>query len=60
MNRKVAAIANPYAAGGRAGRLWPQMAQRLRKRLGDLTVRLTAPGGMRLRLHDSSSTTAMT
>jgi len=45
MNRKVAAIANPYAAGGRAGRLWPQMAQRLRKRLGDLTVRLTDSAG---------------
>lgn len=50
MNRKVAAIANPYAAGGRAGRLWPHMAQRLRERLGDLTVRLTDSAGHATRI----------
>lgn len=41
MSRKIAAIANPFAAGGRAGRRWPHLAQRLRARLCDLTVRLT-------------------
>ena len=50
MSRKVAAIANPYAAGGRAGRLWPHMAQRLRDRLGDLTVRLTDSAGHATRI----------
>lgn len=50
MNSKVAAIANPYAAGGRAGRLWPHMAQRLRDRLGDLTVRLTDSAGHATRI----------
>ncbi len=45
MNRKFAAIANPQAAGGRMGRLWPQLAERLRARLGDVTLRVTdSPG----------------
>ena len=45
MNRRIAAIANPYAASGRVGRLWPQLAGRLRQRLGDLTLRITdSPG----------------
>ena len=50
MNRKVAAIANPYAASGRAGRLWPHMAQHLRDRLGDITVRLTDSAGHATRI----------
>jgi diacylglycerol kinase (ATP) len=41
MHRRVAAIANPCAGGGRVGRLWPQLAQRLRARFGDLSLRLT-------------------
>ena len=45
MNRKVAAIANPRAAGGRAGRLWPHLEQLLRDRLGRLTVRFTDSAG---------------
>jgi diacylglycerol kinase (ATP) len=45
MNRRVAAIANPRAAGGRAGKLWPSIEHRLRARLGDVTVRLTDSAG---------------
>ncbi len=45
MHRKVAAIANLYAAGGRTARLWPHLAQALRARLGDLTVRFTDAAG---------------
>jgi YegS/Rv2252/BmrU family lipid kinase len=41
MSRKAAAIVNPYAAGGRTGRLWPRIARRLRERLGDVTLRPT-------------------
>jgi diacylglycerol kinase (ATP) len=45
MNRRIAAIANPCAAGGRAGKLWPRIAQQLRARLGEVTVGLTnCPG----------------
>jgi diacylglycerol kinase (ATP) len=45
MRRRTAAIVNPAAANGRAGRAWPQLADRLRVRLGDLAVRLTdSPG----------------
>ncbi|HEY6290640.1 MAG TPA: diacylglycerol kinase family protein [Terriglobia bacterium] len=45
MNRKVGVIVNPYAARGRAGKLWPQMAMRLRDRLGHVTVRWTSSTG---------------
>jgi diacylglycerol kinase (ATP) len=45
MNRRIAAIANPHAAGGRAGKLWPRIARELRTRLGDVTVRLTDSAG---------------
>jgi diacylglycerol kinase (ATP) len=45
MHGKIAAIANPQAAGGRVGRLWPKIAERLRARLGDVTLRVTdSPG----------------
>ena len=45
MQRKSAAIVNPAAGNGRAGRAWPQLAARLVARLGDLDVRLTdSPG----------------
>jgi len=45
MKRRIAAIANPRAANGRVGRLWPQLSRRLRERLGDLTLHLTdSPG----------------
>ncbi len=45
MQRRIAAIANPQAANGRVGRLWPELAERLRRRLGDVTLRLTdSPG----------------
>jgi len=45
MNRRIAAIVNPCAAGGRAGRMWPALAEILRARLGDLTVRFTDSAG---------------
>jgi len=45
MKRRIAAIANPYAAGGRAGKLWPRIQQQLLTRLGDVTVRLTDSAG---------------
>jgi len=41
MPRKIAAIANPQAASGRVGRLLPQLAGRLRARLGEVTLRVT-------------------
>lgn len=41
MHRKIAAIANPQAATGRAGRLLPQLAERLRARLGEVNLRVT-------------------
>jgi diacylglycerol kinase (ATP) len=45
MKRRIAAIANPCAAGGRAGNLWPRIAQQLRARLGEVTVHSTdCPG----------------
>ncbi|HXJ92708.1 MAG TPA: diacylglycerol kinase family protein [Terriglobia bacterium] len=45
MNRRIAAIANPYAARGRAGKLWPRITQQLRARLGEVTFRLTDSTG---------------
>jgi diacylglycerol kinase (ATP) len=45
MTRRIAAIANPCAAGGRAGKLWPSIEHRLRARLGEVTVRLTDSAG---------------
>ncbi|HUI40712.1 MAG TPA: diacylglycerol kinase family protein [Terriglobia bacterium] len=45
MIRRAAAIVNPSAAGGRAGRLWPSMARQLRERVGDVTVRCTESAG---------------
>ena len=45
MNRRIAAIANPHAGKGRAGRLWPRIEQQLRSRLGDVTVRFTDSAG---------------
>jgi diacylglycerol kinase (ATP) len=50
MDRKIAAIVNPCAASGRAGRLWPGLAARLRARLGDLTVRVTGSPGHATRI----------
>ncbi len=50
MNRRIAAIANPYAAGGRAGKLWPGVERHLRARLGDVTVRLTDSAGHATRI----------
>jgi len=45
MKRRGAVIVNPAASNGRAGRAWPEIADRLRARLGDLAVRLTdSPG----------------
>lgn len=45
MKRRIAAIANPRAAGGRAGEVWPRIAHQLRSRLGDVTVRVTDSAG---------------
>ena len=45
MNRRIAAITNPYAAGGRVGKMWPQIAQKLRGRLGELALRQTDSAG---------------
>lgn len=45
MHRKIAAIANPQAASGRVGRLWPELSERLRARLGDVTLRVTDSSG---------------
>jgi YegS/Rv2252/BmrU family lipid kinase len=45
MTRRIAAVANPSAAHGRVGRLWPQLAARLRNRLGDVTLRVTDSAG---------------
>jgi YegS/Rv2252/BmrU family lipid kinase len=45
MNRRIAAIANPHAGRGRAGKLLPRIQQQLHSRLGDVTVRFTDSGG---------------
>jgi diacylglycerol kinase (ATP) len=45
MDNRIAAIVNPRAAGGRASRLWPQLAARLHERLGELTVHFTDSTG---------------
>jgi diacylglycerol kinase (ATP) len=50
MDTRIAAIANPRAAGGRAGKLWPQLIRPLRERLGDLTVHFTGSSGHATRL----------
>jgi len=50
MSRRIAAVVNPYAAEGRAGRLWPQMALRLRERLGAFTERRTDSSGHATRI----------
>ena len=43
--RKIAAIVNPSAAGGKAGKRWPAMHCALEQRLGPVTVRFTAANG---------------
>ena len=50
MGRRIAAIVNPYAANGRAGKLWPNIAQPLRDRLGEFTVRFTDSAGHATRI----------
>ena len=50
MDRRIAAVVNPYAAGGRAGRLWPALDGRLRERLGEVAVRFTTYSGHAARI----------
>jgi diacylglycerol kinase (ATP) len=45
MESRIAAIVNPHAAGGRAGRLWPRLVRPLRDRLGELAVHITDSAG---------------
>ena len=45
MTRRIAAIVNPYAGGGKAGRRWPEIARAIEQRLGPLTPRCTDASG---------------
>jgi YegS/Rv2252/BmrU family lipid kinase len=43
--RKIAAVVNPHSAGGKTGREWPAIAEKLKRRAGPFTVRFTdSPG----------------
>lgn len=48
--RKIAAVVNPRAAGGKAAKLWPQISQLLERRLGPVAARLTEASGSGTRL----------
>jgi len=50
MSRRIAAIVNPRAAGGRAGSLWPRVAPHLRAHLGEVTLRVTDSAGHATRI----------
>jgi len=43
--RKIAAIVNPRAGGGKAGKRWPELENLLVRRLGSLETRFTEYGG---------------
>lgn len=48
-----AAVVNPAAAGGRVGRLWGDLAPRLREHLGDIRFELTTGVGDGIRLAEA-------
>lgn len=43
--RKIAAVVNPLAAGGKAARKWPQISRVLERRLGPIAARFTEASG---------------